>query len=87
MCHSLETDCSCLKEEEKITKPQNQSTNYMENLLIVIFNKKTLLVVKFQLEIEIKQNHPKLINIGMKNGLQIVPLSLLEYDDKNGFRN
>lgn len=42
---------------------------------------------KFQLEIKIKQNHPKLINIGMKNGLQIVAFSLLEYDDKTGFRN
>lgn len=59
----------------------------MENLLIINFNMKTLLGVKFQLEIKIKQNHLKLINIVTKNGLQTVPFSLLEYDDKNGFRN
>ena len=48
----------------------------MEKLLIIIFNKKTLLGVKFQLEIKIKQNHPKVINIVMENGLQIGPFSL-----------
>lgn len=55
--------------------------------LIIIFNNKTLLGVKFQLEIKIKQNHPKLNNIVMENELQIRPFSLLEYEDKNEFRN